>query len=272
MSPESLKILYRLITCFQSSGRIGKSLVFEILLAWARFAGIPIAAVDCDAEHKTLSKRFPEAAFVDATRSNDEFLRLIMELPDTPMAIADFPAQATDFLLGAMASLRVLDALDARQTRMTVVMFAADDPTATASLAKTYRALGDRVDYLLIKNPARFHSHAFDDSALAELFKKNRVPILELPTVTATTIQAIEQASAEKKKHLTFAEAAKIPSIPQICRFEIEYFLNRMLTQCEDAARVLVPEPATIKNRVFRPTDKASRPPIDEFNPLAIHE
>jgi hypothetical protein len=188
------------------------------------------------------------------------------------MAIADFPAQATDFLLGAMASLRVLDALDARQTRMTVVMFAADDPTATASLAKTYRVLGDRVDYLLVKNPARFRSHAFDESALAELFRKNRVPVLELPTVTATTIQAIEQASAEKKKHLTFSEAAKIPSIPQICRFEIEYFLNRMLTQCEDAARVLVPEPATIKNRVFRPTDKASLPPIDEFNPLAIHE
>jgi hypothetical protein len=28
MSPESLKILYRLITCFQSSGRIGKSTCF----------------------------------------------------------------------------------------------------------------------------------------------------------------------------------------------------------------------------------------------------
>src|ERR1700693_1218478 len=108
MSPESLKILYRLLTCFQSSGRIGKSLVFELLLAWARFAGIPIAAVDCDAEHKTLSKRFPEAAFVDATRSNDDFLQLILALPDTPRAVADFPAQATDFLLKAMESLRAL--------------------------------------------------------------------------------------------------------------------------------------------------------------------
>ena len=268
MSPESLKILYRLITCFQSSGRIGKSLVFEILLAWARFAGIPIAAVDCDAEHRTLSKKFPEAAFVDATRSNDEFLQLIMELPDTPMAVADFPAQATDFLLGAIASLRVLDALDARQTRMTVVMFAADDPTATASLAKTYRALGDRVDYLLVKNPARFRSHAFDESALAELFKKNRVPILELPTVTATTIQAIEQASAEKKKHLTYSEAVKISSIHPMCRFEIEHFLNRVFTQCEDAAQVLLPDPSIIKNKVFRPTDKVARKAIDDFNPL----
>jgi hypothetical protein len=185
-----------------------------------------------------------------------------------PLAVADFPAQATDFLLGAMESLRVLDALDARETRMTVLMFAADDPTATASMAKTYRALGDRVDYLFVKNPARFRSHAFDESALAELFRKIKVPVLELPAITATTLQTIAEASAEKKKHLTYAEAVKIASIHQMCRFEIEHFLNRIFTQCEDAARVLLPEAATIKNKVFRPADQTTRPPIDEFNPL----
>jgi hypothetical protein len=262
------KINHRLVTCFQSSGRIGKSTAFEGILAWARYAGIPVAAVDCDAEHRTLSKRFPETAFVDATNSKDEFLQLIMELPNMPLAVADFPAQATDFLLTAVESLRVLDALDANETRMTVLMFAADDPTATASMAKTYRALGDRADYLLVKNPARFRSQAFEDSALAELFKRNRVPVLELPSLTASTIQAIETASAEKQKHLTYSEAQKVPSIHQMCRFEIEYFLNRIFTQCEDAARVLVPDPALIKNKVHRPTDKAIRPPIDEFNPL----
>jgi hypothetical protein len=261
-------INHRLVTCFQSSGRIGKSTVFEGVLAWAGFAGIPVAAVDCDAEHRTLSKKFPEAAFVDATNSKDEFLQLIMELPDTPLAVADFPAQATDFLLNAMESLRVLDALDARETRMTVLMFAADDLTATASMAKTYRALGDRADYLLVKNPARFRSHAFDESALAELFRKNNVPVLDLPAITTTTLQTIADASAEKKKHLAFSEAVKIQSIHPMCRFEIEHFLNRVFVQCEDAARVLVPEPAIIKNKVFRPTDKAARKAIDEFNPL----
>ena len=237
---DPIKINHRLVTCFQSSGRIGKSTSgLEGILTWARFAGIPVGAVDCDAEHRTLSKRFPEAVFVDATRSKDEFLQLIMELPDTPLAVADFPAQATDFLLSAMDSLRVLDALDARETRMTVLMFAADDPTATASMAKTYRALGDRVDYLLVKNPARFRSQAFDESALAELFRKNKVPVLELPAMTTITLHAIAAASAERKKHLTYAEAVKIQSIHPMCRFEIEHFLNRVLTQCEDAAQVL---------------------------------
>ena len=134
-----------------------------------------------------------------------------------------------------------------------------------------FRSL-ERADYLLIKNPARFRSHAFDDSALAEVFSKNRIPIIELPTLTNTTIQEMAIASAEKKKHLTYAEASKTLSIPFICRKEIEHFLNRILVQCEDAAPVLIPDPSLIKNKVLRAKDNLTRIAIDEFNPLNIHE
>ena len=204
-------------------------------------------------------------------RSNDEFLQLILALPDTPIALADFPAQATDFLLKAMESLRVVDALDERGTRMTVLMFAADDPTAMASMAKTYRALGNRVDYLLVKNPARFRSRIFDESPLAELFRKNNVPILELPAITATTLQQIGAASAARKKHLTFSEALKVETLHQMCRFEIEHFLNRIFVQCEEAAGILLPDVDLIENRVVRLVDRLAKP-VDEFQPLNIHE
>jgi len=244
----------------------------EGIITWARFAGIPVAMVDCDAEHRTLSKKFPEAAFVDATRSTDEFLQLIMELPDTPLAVADFPAQATDFLLGAMRSLRVLDALDERETRMTILMFAADDPTAAASLAKTYRALGNRVDYIVVKNPARFRSRLFDESSLAELFRQKKVPTIQLPAITATTLQQIDAASAERKRHLTFAEAIKIPALHVMCRHEIEHFLNRVYVQCEDAAEILVPDTALIQNCVMQLADRLAAKPVDEFSPLNIRE
>jgi hypothetical protein len=268
-----MKIKHRFITCFQSSGRIGKSTALEGILAWANFAQVPVAAVDCDAEHLTLSKRFPEAAFVDATRSHDQFLQLMLALPDTPLAVADFPAQATDFLLKAMESLRVLDALDDRGTRMTVLMFAADDPTATASMAKTYQTLRNRVDYLLVKNPARFRSQIFDESPLAERFRTISVPVLELPAVTTTTLQQIAAASAERKKHLTFSEAAKMPSLHQMCRFEIEHFLNRVFVQCEDAANILVPNPDSIvQNHVTRVNGRLTTKPVDEFSPLDIHD
>jgi hypothetical protein len=197
------KINHRFITCFQSSGRIGKSTMLEGILAWASFAEVPAAIVDCDGEHLTLSKRFPEAAFVNATRSKDEFLQLMASMPDSPISVADFPAQATEFLLDSMQSLRVLDALEKSETRMTVLMFAADDPTATASMAKTYRTLGTRVDYIIVKNPARFRSRLFDESSLSELFRQNKVPVIELPAVTATTLQQINAASAERKRYLT---------------------------------------------------------------------
>jgi hypothetical protein len=234
---------------------------------------LPVSSrADCDGEHLTLSKRFPEAAFVDATRSRDEFLQLMTSMPDSPLSVADFPAQATEFLLDAMQSLRVLDALEGNGTRMSVLMFAADDPTATASMAKTYRALGDRVDYIVVKNPARFRCRLFDESALAELFRQNRVPVIELPAVTATTLQQINTASAERKRHLTFVEAVEIHSLHAMCRFEIEHFLNRIYVQCEDAARVLVPDLALVKNKVTRLANRLAAKPVDDFSPLNIHE
>jgi hypothetical protein len=80
------------------------------------------------------------------------------------------------------------------------------------------------------------------------------------------------RASAEKKKYLTYSEASKNLSLPFICRNEIEHFLNRVLVQCEDAASVLVPDPAVIKNKVLRAKDNLTRIEIDEFNPLNINE
>jgi hypothetical protein len=107
---------------------------------------------------------------------------------------------------------------------------------------------------------------------LAELFRQNKVPVIELPAVTATTLQHINAASAELKRHLTFAEAAKIQSLPPLCRYEVEHFLNRIYVQCEDAARVLFPDVALIKNKVTRLADRLARKPVDEFQPLNIHE
>jgi hypothetical protein len=45
--------------------------------------------------------------------------------------------------------------------RPTLLIFAADDPTAKESASNTVRFFGDAADYVLIENPARFKSEEF---------------------------------------------------------------------------------------------------------------
>ena len=95
----------RFIACTQSTGRVGKSTVAEGLITWMRYAGIDFAAVDADSQHLTLSRRYPQdSAIFDATKTFDDFARMLKELPAFPVIIVDFPAQATDFLSHASHS------------------------------------------------------------------------------------------------------------------------------------------------------------------------
>jgi hypothetical protein len=136
--------------------------------------------VSVDADPGFESKvRLPEAVFVDVTQIEGQVFATHHGIARHAAVLGRLPAQATEFLLSAMEILSALDALDAQETRLTVLMFAAGDPTATASMVKTCRALGDRADYLLVKNPARFRNQSFDDCALADLFQRNRVPVIE---------------------------------------------------------------------------------------------
>src|SRR5260370_7660463 len=100
----------RFIACTQSTGRIGKSTVAEGLIGWLRYAGVAFVAVDADSQHRTLSHRYPcDVESFDATKTLDDFARMIQALPDFPIILVDFPAQATNFLLSAAEHFRLLD-------------------------------------------------------------------------------------------------------------------------------------------------------------------
>ena len=50
-----------------------------------RYAGVDFAAVDADSQHQTLSRRYPQdSAIFDATKTFDDFARMLKELPAFP--------------------------------------------------------------------------------------------------------------------------------------------------------------------------------------------
>jgi len=251
--PDKHPVTRRLIACTQSTGRVGKSTVAEGLITWLRFAEIPYAAVDSDRQHRTLANRYPTVDTFDATQSINDFHTMVRALPDFPVTIVDFPAQATDFLLGAFQHFRLLDSFEASGVRPTLLIFAADDSTAAESASASARFFLDKADYLLIENPAKFQSEEFKKTALFKWLSDRKTPTIRLPAVTEVTINEWKALERHTKKYIQLEEAIKHPDLFYTVRDELTYFRDTFLAQFEDCAVPrIISDAALIKNKVVR--------------------
>ena len=245
----------RIIAPMQSAGRLGKSTLVDCLLGWLGHAGVNWNALDCDAQHGTLSRRYdvtllnlaePEAItrLLDGLASNED---------SAPVIALDFPAQATDFLLKEFDAADALSVLEHSKMRLTVPLFLVDDAAALESLAKVVHAFGDRADYLLIKNPARGPFARSDASPMIGRLRAAGAPTIEMPALTQATRDAVSAAEREAGRSLPLSEVA--PALRLVPRLEMEKFLSRIWAQMEDAASVLLPDASLIVNRVSRLRD-----------------
>jgi hypothetical protein len=252
----------RLFASFLSLGRIGKSTLSQALITWAGYAGIPVAAIDADEEHRTLHKWYGDSAPLFPFRQKEDLMPIIGAAGNNPLEVLDCPAQATDAFLAAMEDFNGLAALAHRKVRLTVALFASDDRVALLATQKIILTLGDEVDYLIVKNPARYKSETFDKSTIPGLIPNART--ITIPAITGYTMQAVDTAVKAQRKALTFGEALEF--VPIECRMELEAWLNKMFCQFEDAADVLVPSADLIQNRVHRTPQAAKKVFASEFD------
>ena len=266
---EKPAVTRRFIACTQSTGRVGKSTVAEGLISWLRYAGVEFAAVDADSQHQTLSRRYPEyVETFDATKTFDDFARMVQALPNLPVILVDFPAQATDFLLSAATHFRLLEFFGAAGIRPTLLIFAADDPTAKESASDTIRFFGDAADYLLVENPAKYKSDEFRRTALSTWLTERKTPTLRIPGVTAITMNAWEALERKSRRYLPLEEACHHKSLHELSRHELGFLRDRFLLQFEDFAGHVLPDAALIKNKVARLTELRTETPDALSDPL----
>ncbi len=273
-APAPDGVTTRIIAPMQSAGRLGKSTLMDLFLGWCDHANIPWHALDCDAQHSTLNRRYDVPLF--SLSEAEAIPRLLDSLASieerTPVVALDFPAQATDFLLAEFERADALDVLDQSQMRLVVPLFLVDDAAALESLAKVVRTLGDRADYILIKNPARGPYARPDASPMIGRLREAGAPTIELPAITQATRDAIAAAERAAGRSLPLSEVA--PALRLVPRLELEKFLSRVWAQMEDAASVLLPDAALIQNRVSATRDArgAAAPgaaKINHLDPLA---
>jgi hypothetical protein len=257
LPPNTTAVKKRLILAPQSAGRIGKSTAAEAIVTWCDFAAIDAAVFDLDDEHQTLSQRFPEIAtvFPEAVKHEEGWVRFMdgVSQVDIPLIICDLPAQSTAFLLKQLTERNGLNLLAASGIRLTVLIFPVDDTAARESAIECVKVLGERVDWLVIRQPGPkplISAEQWAKSSIGLRLKELGAGDFLLPQMTRFAFEEIDRVAQEEGRRLSISEA--IPRVGLVAQFELEMWRNFALTGCEDMARLLIPDLELIQKKATR--------------------
>jgi hypothetical protein len=233
----------------QSKGSLGKSFEAEFRTAWLDYHGIEWNGSDLDDRHHSFADRHPEPVQSYTLGSDDDSKSTLLGLfrnvsrSDAPVHVIDCRAQADGLIVQALDSLQLLESLAAQGIRFTFFLFPSEDTESMNNLLDLFYFAGDRVDYVIVHNPAKVRTNLFRKSNIEAELKRFGAKELTLPVVTSITLLAIKRAEAKAGHKLSFAEAATpgIPHLELMLAGEVQWAMQQMFRQYDQVADLLVP-------------------------------
>lgn len=234
----------------QSKGSLGKSFEAEFRTAWLDWLEVPWSGSDLDDRHRTFADRHPDRVrsykLGDDQDSKSTLLGLFRGLArqEAPVHVIDVRAQADALLLHAFEELQVLESLAEEGVRFTFFLFPSDDTESMGNLMDLFCYAGDRVDYVIVHNPAKVRTDLFRGSGLEAELKTFGAVSVELPTLTPITLLAMKRAEAKAGRKLSFAELAHPAAghLERLLAGELQWAMQRLFPQYHAAASLLLPK------------------------------
>ncbi len=169
----------RLILVINGKGGVGKSTFATQLIQLYKDLRARYRAVDTDNENSTLKRFHKDADFLSV--DSPQGLGLIFELlKTTETVIVDCRTASTDLIMDYFEEVSVFDLLRDFGARMTTVMLVNHDPDSIEQLRVISGALGNRCDYVVVRN--QVHSEHF------VLYDKSRIRVRLLQEFQAREI------------------------------------------------------------------------------------
>jgi hypothetical protein len=233
----------------QSKGSLGKSFEAEFRTAWLDYHGIQWNGSDLDDRHHSFADRHPEQVQSYKLGSEDESKSTLLGLfrnvsrSDAPVHVIDCRAQADGLIVQALDSLQIISSLATEGIRFTFFLFPSEDTESMNNLLELFYFAGDRVDYVIVHNPAKVRTNLFKKSNIEAELKRFGAREITLPTVTTITLLAIKRAEAKAGRKLSFAEAATpgTPHLELMLAGEMQWAMQQMFRQYDLIADLLVP-------------------------------
>jgi hypothetical protein len=127
--------------------------------------------------------------------------------------------------------------------RFTFFLFPSEDTESMSNLLDLFYFAGDRVDYVVVHNPAKVRTNLFKKSNIEAELKKFGAKELTLPVVTSITLLAIKRAEAKSARKLSFAEVGTpgASHLELMLAGEMQWAMQQMFRQYDAVADLLVP-------------------------------
>ncbi len=233
----------------QSKGNLGKSFEAEFRVAWLDRLGIQWNGSDLDDRHHTFASRHRDSVRSYELGSEQESKTALLSLfrrvlkDAAPVHVIDTRAQADALIVSALDELQVLDVCAEQNIRLTFFLFPTDETESMNNVGRLFLYAGDRVDYVIVHNPAKARGDLFKGSPLEAQLIEFGARSITLPPLTPTTLMAIEKAEAKARRSLSFAEVSQVEAghLERLLAGEVQWAMQKMFRQYDAIADLLLP-------------------------------
>ena len=251
----------------QSKGSLGKSFETECRVAFLDSVGLPWHGFDLDDRHATFYKRHPmNVELISLERDpKDAVIRMMSQAiarPE-PIILIDCRAQADLLIRESFNTLGIFNYAKNASAEFVVSLFPSDDNESMSNLADITRWGAGKAQFVIVRNPAKSIAETFETSSMRKtLLSQLGAKEIQLPEVTATSLQTLERIQRNSKSIYTFAEfACGLDGIDPLITGEFAYLLSQMAKQYSTIASVLIPETELCK--IVKSKSSKTTAPID---------
>jgi hypothetical protein len=247
---------HRLILPLQSKGNLGKSIETAARACWLCERDVDWQGFDLDADNQTLSRLFPDQVrlvpLTGRTDDQDEIVRILKKVAAKPVTLIDPRAHLDGMIKSALRATDFFDIAASQGIGITVTLFPFDDMDVMTNLDELCQFCGNRVDYIIVKNPARAaRTKMFDDSPLEKELTGFGAETITLPVLSDFVKINLSRIEAEQERSIPFNEAIAEDglAVDIMARGMLQHWIGDIFSQYDRIASKVLPsvEAAKIK-------------------------
>ncbi len=214
--PKSKTLHHRLVLPIQTRGNLGKSTEAIARCEWMNARGVQWRGYDLDASNRTLSTALPNhVSFVPpSTEPEGQVVRILRGVTKAEVTVVDPSAHMEQTILRAFRMVRFPEMAAAANARATVMVYPIDEISDMDDIARTVDALGDTVDWIVVRNLARVPTTRFyERSALEKQLASFGAARLDIPQLLTDTRNYLRTQEAKLGRAFSPTQALHDPSL-----------------------------------------------------------